>query len=133
MIIDGKDHILGRLASFVAKALLEGQDIVVVNSKDIVVTGSTTFDEILEKVQRGDPHHGPFYPKRPDRIFKRVVRGMLPYRKEKGRKAFKRLRVYIGVPDELAKMEKVIIKDAHLTRSRAINLVRLEEVSNYIT
>lgn len=39
-IIDGKGHILGRLASVVAKSLLEGQKIVVVRCEDINIAGN---------------------------------------------------------------------------------------------
>ena len=39
-VIDGRDHLLGRLASIVAKELLAGQKIVLVRCDEMVVSGS---------------------------------------------------------------------------------------------
>lgn len=41
IIIDGRDHLLGRLASIVAKELLAGQKVVIVRCEDMVVSGSS--------------------------------------------------------------------------------------------
>jgi large subunit ribosomal protein L13 len=103
MIVDADNAILGRLATLIAKELLKGESIVVINSEKAVISGNpdAVFKRFFNKIKRGDPHKGPFYPKYPDRILKRVVRGMLPYKKDKGRKAFRRLRVFIGNPDNL--------------------------------
>ncbi|MEE9406266.1 MAG: uL13 family ribosomal protein, partial [Candidatus Aenigmarchaeota archaeon] len=60
------------------------------------------------KVKRGDPYHGPFYPREPDQIIKRVVRGMLP-KNTKGRNALKKLKVYISIPDSLKDKKPVRI------------------------
>jgi len=108
MIIDGDGAILGRLAAKIAKELLKGENIIVINSEKIVVSGNpkAVFKRFYEKRKRGDPHKGPFYPRYPDKILKRVVRGMLPYKKERGRKASRKLKVYIGNPDNL-KGEKI--------------------------
>ena len=40
IVIDGKGHLFGRLASVIAKELLSGQKIVVVRCEQIVITGS---------------------------------------------------------------------------------------------
>jgi len=98
-IIDADGAVLGRLASEVAKQLLMGQKITIVNAEKAVVSGepSRTFKRFLEKRQRGS-HRGPFYPKQPDRLLRRVVRGMLPYRKERGRNALRNLKVVVGNP-----------------------------------
>jgi large subunit ribosomal protein L13 len=108
-IYDAENHILGRLASVVAKQLLNGESVAVVKVEKIVIAGNPkdTLKTYLEKTARGDPIHGPFFPKTPDGIFKRTVRGMVPRDRTHGREAYKRLRVYTGVPDELkTKMEK---------------------------
>ena len=39
-VIDGRDHLLGRLASIVAKELLAGQKVVIVRCDEMVVSGS---------------------------------------------------------------------------------------------
>jgi len=112
VIIDAKDHILGRLASKVAKLALEGNEVIILNSEKTVISGTNKkrIEEFFkEKRDRGDPYHGPFYPRYPDQIVKRVIRGMLPYKKERGRKALKRIKAYIGVPEELkSEAEKAI-------------------------
>jgi len=101
--IDAKDKILGRLASSVAKMLLNGEDVYVVNVEKAVVVGkpNATKREYAEKRARGDPYHGPFFPRVADRIFRRTVRGMLPYKTPRGMAAFKRLRAFISIPDEV--------------------------------
>jgi len=108
MIIDADGAILGRLAANTAKDLLRGENITVVNIEKAIITGNpnSTARRYFEKREKGDPNKGPFYPRYPDKLFKRVVRGMLPYKKDKGMKAFRRLKVFVGNPDNL-KGEKV--------------------------
>lgn len=109
MIIDAENAILGRLASKVAKELLLGKNIAIVNAEKAVVSGNPRYSlEFFKgKISRGDPYKGPFYPRSPDRILKRVVRGMLPYKKFQGKKAYKRLHVFISVPEEF-RGEKIL-------------------------
>jgi len=108
MIVDAEEAILGRLSTRVAKMLLKGENVIVINSDKIVLSGNPNaiFKTYYEKRKLGDANKGPFYPRYPDRVFKRVVRGMLPYRKSKGRDALRRLKVFIGNPDNL-KGEKI--------------------------
>ena len=101
-VIDATGLVLGRLSSNVAKRLLKGEEIVIVNAEKAIISGP--YHRVLEtyKKKRELTHHrkGPYFPKRPDGILKRTVRGMLPYQQPRGRQALKRLKVYIGVPDE---------------------------------
>ena len=126
-VIDAKNAVLGRLASMTAKQLLNGEEIAVVNAEKAIVTGNPT--SIREKYLRlrriGNPHHGPFYPTKPDAIVRRTIRSMMPYKTNKGRIAFKRLRVYVGVPEQLAKEGKENIANK-LIRS---NFITVKEVS----
>ena len=100
-VVDADGAILGRLASMLAKRLLMGEDIVVVNAEKAIISGSPAAikRKYFEKRKRGSALKGPFYPRYPDRIVKRAVRGMLPYKKAKGKEALKRLKVYMGVPE----------------------------------
>lgn len=100
--IDANNMIAGRLASRIAKELLKGEKVAVVNAEKAVLSGNPKhlIEIYTEKRERGDPYHGPFYPKEPDMILKRIVRGMIPRKKTRGRDAFKKLRVFISVPDE---------------------------------
>jgi len=101
-VVDATGLVLGRAASVIAKRLLSGETIVVVNAEKSVVTGSRT--EILAHYTaaraRGSVRSGPHFPRYADRIFRRTVRGMLPHLKTGGKIAFRRLVVHIGVPDE---------------------------------
>ena len=121
MIIDGNGAILGRLASKVSKELLRGQQIIVINAENIIISGNpeAVLERYKEKTKRGSLHKGPFYPRYPDRLFRRVVRGMLPYKRERGRKAYKKLKVYNGNPNSLEgqKIGKTIddIKSKYIT------------------
>ena len=110
IIIDASNTVTGRLASVCAKELLKGKTIAIVNAQNAVISGEPKyiFEKYTEKRERGDPYHGPFYPKEPDQIIKRVIRGMLPYKKGRGIDAFSRIKVYISIPEEFK--EKTITK-----------------------
>ena len=97
LVIDADNAVAGRLASSVAKELLKGRKVLVVNADAAVVSGNPKWvkDQFLQKIHRGDPYHGPFYPKQPERILRRIVWGMLP-RKPRGKAALARLRVQCG-------------------------------------
>ncbi len=128
MIIDAENQILGRVASEISKKLLKGEKVFVVNCEKAVISGNPkyTIKKYLEKIQRGDPKHGPFFPRTPDGIFRATVRGMLPWDRAKGRNAFKNLKVFIGIPEELKnkKFEK-ISKDANQLKCKYITLEEL--------
>jgi large subunit ribosomal protein L13 len=116
-VIDGSEHIVGRLATYIAKQLLEGNEIIVVNTEKLVITGrkEQIFENYMHKRSRGKIRKGPYYPTVPDRMFRRIVRGMIPYQRPRGREAYKRLMTYIGVPKELqgvktTKVEKALDK-----------------------
>lgn len=102
-VVDATGLVLGRAASHIAKRLLNGEAIVVVNAEKSVVTGSrrTVLAHYVAARARGSKRTGPHYPRNPDRIFRRTVRGMLPHLKTRGREAFGQLEVHIGVPDAL--------------------------------
>jgi len=126
--IDGSNHVMGRLASQIAKMLLLGKEIYVVNAEKIVISGKPkiVLDSFKERTARGDSYHGPFYPKRPDKVFRRVVRGMLPYKLQKGKQAFKRLKVFISIPDELKGAEMTRVPKAE--NKLRCKYVKLEEL-----
>ncbi|MDI6807132.1 MAG: 50S ribosomal protein L13 [Candidatus Aenigmarchaeota archaeon] len=132
-IYDAENQILGRLCSTIAKKLLSGEEVVVVNAEKAIISGrpEVIVKKYFEKIKRGDVHHGPFFPKYPDQIFRRTVRGMLPWDRAKGRKAFKKLNVFIGVPEKLKNKPKEKIKEADASKLRAklIKFITLEELS----
>lgn len=101
-VVDASGLVLGRAASVIAKRLLNGETIVVVNAEKSVVTGgrSAAIAHYTEARARGSVRSGPHFPRYPDRIFRRTVRGMLPHLQTRGKVAFRRLEVHIGVPPE---------------------------------
>ncbi|WP_414469304.1 50S ribosomal protein L13 [Methanobacterium sp. ACI-7] len=118
MIIDGEGLIMGRLASHVSKMLLNGEKIVVLNAEKILISGNkdwayARYKQRIDRASISNPRKmGPKYPRRPDDIFRRTVRGMLPYRKTTGREAFKGLKVFVGIPKEFEGAEIFKLEDA---------------------
>jgi large subunit ribosomal protein L13 len=110
-IIDAEGAILGRMCTTVAKRLLEGEQIAVVNSEKAIITGKKNSIKKRYKQKRdvGTYRKGPYFPRMPDRLVKRSVRGMIPYQTPHGRTAYKKLKCYIGVPKEFEgmKFEKI--------------------------
>lgn len=120
MVIDASGAILGRLASIVAKRLLSGERIVIVNAEKAVLSGKrlSLLREMKEFLQVGHLGKGPHHPRRPDRILRRTIRGMLPRRKPKGVEAYRRLKVYLGVPKEYEGAELEVISEAKVDKLR---------------
>jgi len=119
-VIDAEGLILGRMASVVAKRLLEGERIDIVNAEGAVVSGKRlqVIKERKEFLEVGGPTKGPFHYRKPNAIIRRTIRGMLPHRKPRGRDAYRRLKVHIGVPRKLGGVEAESIKVAHVDRLR---------------
>lgn len=113
IVVDAANCIAGRMCSHVSKLILEGNRVAIVNAEKAMLSGNNRYKTIelykehLEINSVTNPIHGPFHPRRPDTILSKMVRGMVPKRKSSGITAFRRLRVYIGVPEEMkgAKME----------------------------
>ncbi len=102
--------IMGRLASTVAELLIkaarEDRDdkVIIINSEKAIVSGPprSVLNTYQAKYKLNHPRKGPFFPRMPDMIMKRTVRGMLPYqRKNVGRRAIRNLKVEIGCPSHL--------------------------------
>lgn len=126
-VIEGRDCILGRVASAVAERALDGETIAVVNAESIVITGSER--DVMgtyEKRAELGSDRGPAYPRRPDRIAKRAIRGMLPYKRPRGRDAFERVRVYLGNPFN---EDPEVVEGSSLDRLSNTRFVELGEVS----
>jgi len=117
-VIDASGLILGRLASVVAKRLLSGESIVIVNAEKAAISGKrlSRVREARAFLDVGHPGKGPFHPRRPDQIVRRAVRGMLPRRLPKGREALRHLRVFLGVPLEFKGVEFHTIPDVSVDK-----------------
>lgn len=134
LYVNAEGHVLGRLASIVAKKLLSGYRVYVVNVEKAVLSGEKhrviEGYKLLFKVRtHANPERsGIRRPRSPIRIFKRAVRGMLPMDKPHGRDALKRLRVYVGIPSELKDKQFIVFPEAMSTRLKG-EYITLEDLA----
>ncbi len=130
VIIDAKNLILGRMASEVAKRALLGESIDIINCEQLVITGNRK--RIIEKYAqgraRGTPTRGPYITRRPDMFVKRAIRNMLPYKKERGRTAFSRIKCHRGVPKHFEGKELESIQHAHIDKLPNLRFTRVGEL-----
>jgi len=130
-IIDAEGVILGRMCTSVAKRLINGEQIAIVNSEKAIITGKKSAIKKRYKQKRdvGTYRKGPFFPRMPDRIVKRAVRGMIPYQTPHGRTAFKKLKCYIGVPKDFEGKSFEQIENA---KKQPIDYMTVDEVSKFL-
>ncbi|EFY88349.1 60S ribosomal protein L16A, variant 2 [Metarhizium acridum] len=132
VVIDGKGHLLGRLASIVAKQLLNGQKIVVVRCEALNISGEffrakLKYHAYLRKMTRYNPTRGgPFHFRAPSRIFYKAVRGMIPHKTARGAAAMERLKVFEGVPPPYDTKKKMVVP-------QALRVLRLQPGRKYCT
>jgi len=110
MIIDAECLSLGRIATKVAKTALLGEEVIVVNCENSLVKNFASFSKKYTKLtfEIGRPNKGPFIHRRPDFFVRRIIRGMLPYKTSRGVEAYKRIKCYIGFPEDIkGDVEKV--------------------------
>jgi len=126
-IIDGQNATLGRLASYVAKQALKGEEFAIVNCQDVIITGSKKDikKKFLERRGRvGSSQKGPKVSKSNEKIVKRAIRGMLPdHRKGKGKEALKRIKCYVGVPKEFENEKKI-----SAGKEKGIKFVKVKDI-----
>lgn len=140
VVIDATNHVAGRLASAIAKFLRINKDVnvVVINVDKAVVVGDRkmVISWYMRKVSEWRTHYnpkkaGPKIPRRPDRIFKRIVRDMLPYKSAEGRNALKRLRVFMSVPPGIGG-EVYYVPEALMRQRPLYKFITLEELWKHI-
>merc|ERR1711931_81855 len=117
ILIDARGHLLGRLASIVAKTILQGQKVVVLRCEAINISGSFYRNKLkylsfLRKRMNTNPKKGPYHFRAPSKIFWRVVRGMLPHKLHRGKEALDRLKVFEGIPSPYDKHKRLVIPSA---------------------
>lgn len=135
VVIDCRGHIMGRLASIVAKELLCGQKVVCVRCEELNITGNSRLywqcvecvvmrnsvrrEAFMRKTMNTNPARGHRHQRSPSKIFERTIRGMVPHKSPRGGEALSRLRCYEGVPEEYAKVKRMVVPDAYrVTRLR---------------
>jgi large subunit ribosomal protein L13 len=122
--------LLGRLASFAAKQSLLGKEISIVNCNEVVVSGKpkSIIGEYKEMRDKGGSSlKGPFFPRLPERIVKRTIRGMLSHRQGRGRDALKRIKCYNETPVEFEKSK--MVKSG---KEKNIKKIKLRDLSREI-
>ena len=130
LVVDASDCVLGRVATQVAERALAGDRVAVVNAEDAVITGRQ--EDVLSKYEdRAEvgSDRGPAYPRRPDRIFKRAVRGMVPYKQDAGREALSNVRIYVGNPHE---KDAQVLEDTSIDRLSTTRFVTLGTVAAHL-
>lgn len=136
IVVDGSNCISGRLCSKVSKLLMQGNRVSVVNAEKVMISGNKyevieSYKKTLEISSVTNPIHGPFHPRRPDTIITRMIRGMVPKRKPSGIQAFKRLRVYIGIPEDLKNSTMKTFDDTKITKQESF-YISMGEVAKQI-
>jgi large subunit ribosomal protein L13 len=136
IVVDASNCISGRVCSKVSKLLLQGNRVSVVNAEKVMVSGNKyevieSYKKRLEVSSVTNPINGPFHPRRPDTIITKMIRGMVPKRKSSGIQSFKRLRVYIGIPDELKNSTMKTFDDAKITRQESF-YISMSDVAKQI-
>jgi large subunit ribosomal protein L13 len=117
-LINAEGLILGRMASKVAKRLLNGEEVVIVNAEKAILSGKkkSKVAEAKQFLEVGAPERGPFHYRRPDRIVRKTVRGMLPIAQPKGKNAYKKLKVFMSVPEDLKDQQMTPLADAQAAK-----------------
>jgi len=117
IIIDCRGHLLGRLASIIAKELLSGQKIIAVRCEEINISGTFARNKVkylafLRKRMNVNPKKGPIHFRAPSKILWRTIRGMLPHKTTRGAKALQRLKLFDGIPPNFAVQKRVVVPEA---------------------
>jgi ribosomal protein uL13 len=129
-VIDGTDLVLGRMGSKLAKRLLLGEKICIVNCKDVVILGKKAFlvERYKAKITNKVIKQGPYYSRSPADLVKRSFRNMLPYKNARGIDAMKRLKCYNSVPSILLNTEKKSVEGAQMDADSVFYYTKMGEL-----
>ena len=134
MIIDATNHIAGRIASLAAKSALLGESVEIINCEKAYITGSR--ENVLAKYKRkramGAPATGPFFPRQSHMMLKRIIRGMLPYKTDRGLKAFKRIKCHHGVPESLKNKKPNALSLEGIAKVPNLRMISIGEISGQL-
>ena len=133
-VYDAEKMVVGRLGTKVAKDALMGNNVVIVNVEKAIITGNrrSVIEAFKEKrdIRTSSNHtHGPFHERRPDMMVRRMLRGMLPWPTPKGKAAFKRIKVYIGIPEKYMNVEKIVLEKSRY-RSMKNKFIQVSDLSH---
>jgi len=114
-VYDAEKMVIGRLGTRVAKDALMGKDVVIINAEKAIITGGRRFLIAAFKEKRDirtatNHNLGPFHERRPDMMVRRMIRGMLPWPTPRAKAAYKRVKVYMGVPEKYQGAERIVLE-----------------------
>ena len=134
MLIDATGLIVGRLATVAAKKALLGEKVDIINCEKAILSGSREDLTAQWKRKRifGTWSKGPFYSRLPDRMVRRIIRGMLPYKNPRGRAAFERIMCYRGVPMPFKDQKTFSLDQAHVKKLPTHKFMSVGEISKLI-
>jgi large subunit ribosomal protein L13 len=106
MIVNAEGLVAGRLASKVAKAAINGEEVIVLNAEKVVLVGKKTavmpkFQQRVDAAVKSNPHYGPKYDRVPSMMFRRMIRGMLPNKSRTRERLLKQIIVYNATTDKV--------------------------------
>ncbi len=134
MLIDASGLIIGRLGTFAAKKALLGERVDIINCEKAVISGKKedVFARYKQKRDRGVPKKGPFIHRMPDRFVRRIIRGMLPMAKPRGKEAYKKIICHIGVPEKFKGKAADTVPKANADKLLTLKKVKLGDVCKFL-
>lgn len=128
--IDATETQIGKIGSFAAKKALQGDEIFILNSEKAIISGNK--ENVVETIRNwrnkgGNSLKGPIVPKSPERLLKRMIRGMLPWDRTRGREAYKRIKCFKSNEFDSSKIGVISLKEKTPTK-----YLTLEEVVKLI-
>lgn len=133
--IDATNTIAGRIATRAAKEALLGKKVNILNAEKAVLSGDPKSNAEKYRYRRsemGQPRKGPFIPRMPDRFLRRLIRGMLPHKRERGAEAFKRIMCYTGVPAQFKDKKLTILAQDTTKKLPNLKFTTVKEICKYM-
>lgn len=117
MMINAEGLVAGRLASKIAKALINGETVTILNAEKALLIGNKTSILARYKVRvdaavKSNPHRGPKYDRIPSKMLRKMIKGMLPNKKKTAERLLNNLSIYNSVPSEFKEIENEVIEEA---------------------
>src|SRR5688572_11691284 len=132
VVVDATGLVVGRMATFVAKRAIMGDEVHIVNAEKAIIVGSSKKaiqEHYKFKREVGTSRKGPFFPREPHLLVKRTCRGMINYQSAAGRAAYKRIKAHLGVPKELASHKANTVEAA---QREAKSFLTVAELSTWL-
>ena len=130
VLIDAKHTLLGRVCSVAAKQALLGHTVEIVNCEEAVVSGKkfNILEHYERRLDRKAPNKGPFLYRRPDMFVRRTIRGMLPWKRSRGREAYRLVKCHVGVPESIKNEKAIVLENALLSKIQKTDYMRMKDI-----